>query len=465
MARLVDYCLGGDLEWTPAIQQEFVAAELSLTLGAYDCTIERSAVDTQAVRVSWSGPGDEVGSLNAPLRAQDPPLVETAAVHNFSDLVFHLCGTAPIKVRRRRSDPESPLIRLSLRDIWTYCYLDQLHLDSSFYRLEDPFRGRKSQDAMRFFTGLHSDRLSQLETELFGALDDQRAKREAVEQIRAFMSRFELGSELDVTGQITEVMEQLASAEQRRAALESTRRAEIHPTDALREQLRRLSAEVEELQVALADSEESIAEQVALKAELITAKVKAERADQAGRILEGVSYERCPECGTDVSNRTVEDNRCRLCGNPSDQEEQPSLELEALRRDLNGRIDELTDSVRRRRQAAARTRRQLQTAQRTKQASDARLQEELAVYDSAFVESIRGVERDVATLTERLRSLRRLQEMPQAITALEEQSGSLQGRIDVLRSQLACTAPGSLDTHLCYAAWRSSYSSRASIGV
>ena len=28
-----------------------------------------------------------------------------------------------------------------------------------------------------------------------------------------------------------------------------------------------------------------------------------------------------------------------------------------------------------------------------------------------------------------------------------------------------CTAPGSLDTHLCYAAWRSSYSSRASIGV
>ena len=28
-----------------------------------------------------------------------------------------------------------------------------------------------------------------------------------------------------------------------------------------------------------------------------------------------------------------------------------------------------------------------------------------------------------------------------------------------------CTAPGSLDTHLSYAAWRSSYSSRASIGV
>ena len=33
------------------------------------------------------------------------------------------------------------------------------------------------------------------------------------------------------------------------------------------------------------------------------------------------------------------------------------------------------------------------------------------------------------------------------------------------RTAKTCTAPGSLDTHLCYAAWRSSYSSRASIGV
>ena len=34
-----------------------------------------------------------------------------------------------------------------------------------------------------------------------------------------------------------------------------------------------------------------------------------------------------------------------------------------------------------------------------------------------------------------------------------------------IRVRKRCTAPGSLDTHLCYAAWRSSYSSRASIGV
>lgn len=201
VARLVDYCLGGNLERTPAIQQEFVTAELSLVLGDYDCTIERATDDTQSVRVTWSGIGDDIGSVNAPLSPQSEPLLD-AEVYNLSDLVFHLCGVSPIKVRQRSRDPDSALIRLSIRDIWWYCYLDQTHLDSSFFRLEDPFRGRKSQDAMRFFTGLHSERLSQLETELMSTIDEQRTKHEAVQQIRSFMTRFELGSEIDMVGQL-----------------------------------------------------------------------------------------------------------------------------------------------------------------------------------------------------------------------------------------------------------------------
>ena len=141
VARLVDYCFGGELERTPALQQEFIAAELNVTLGVYNAIIERSSDDTSALRVSWSG-SDDIGSVNAPLKAQTARLID-AEVYNFSDLVFHLCGVKPIKVRKRSRDPDSQLIRLSIRDVWNYCYLDQAHLDSSFFRLGDPFRGRK----------------------------------------------------------------------------------------------------------------------------------------------------------------------------------------------------------------------------------------------------------------------------------------------------------------------------------
>ena len=56
--------------------------------------------------------------------------------------------------------------------------------------------------------------------------------------------------------------------------------------------------------------------------------------------------------------------------------------------------------------------------------------------------------------------------LAEAERAIQQQSAATQ---DAVQRQLtaagACTAPGFLDTRLCYAAWRSSYCSRASSGV
>jgi len=438
VARLVDYCLGGHLEKTTALKQEFIAAELAFALGHYECTIERGKDDTQSVRLTWSGPAGEMDSVNAPLHPQENSLIDDAEVYNLSDAIFHLCGVSPIKVRQRRSDPDSPLIRLSFRDIWWYCYLDQTHLDSSFFRLDDPFRGRKSQDAMRFFTGLHSERLSQFEDELMRTIDEQRSKREAVKQIRLFMNRFELGSEFDIICQLGTAEQELVEAKRRRKELECNRSAQIHPTDLLRDELRGLSEEIEVLLQAISESTELIGEQRALRAELITTKIKAERVDRAKKIFEGVQYSRCPECGDDLSDRSDNDVLCRLCGSKhTENSNLSSSELEALRRDLNERIDQITDSIKRREHELSRTKRHLDQAQKQKMSLDKQLQDELARYDSAFVESIRGTEWEIATLAERIAFLQRLQQMPQAINALEVEAGALQGKIDGLRTSIA----------------------------
>ncbi len=436
VARLIDYCLGGDLERTPAIQQEFVAAILSVQLGDFECTLERGAEDTQAVRVTWAHGENEIGSVNAPISPTHAPIVRDD-IFNLSDLLFRLSGVTPIRVRQRTRDPDSPMIRLSFRDIWRYCYLDQTHLDSSFFRLEDPFRGRKSQDAMRFFTGLYSERLSELEADLYRTVDEQQGTREAVAQIRRFMDRFELGSELDVAGQIEAAQGELHEAESRRSRLEQERQTRIHPTDELRHRLRELSAQVSDLQESISASQMALAEHEALRAELITAKVKADRSEQAGRVLEGVKYSRCPQCGVDISDRPDSAEACMLCGNPAMRDAaRSSVELEATRRELNDRIDQIGDSIARRNRALERSLRQLERTTSEKARLDQQLQSELARYDSAFVESIRVVDREIATLAERLRSLDRLQAMPRAINELEENAGSLQGRIDRLRSSI-----------------------------
>jgi hypothetical protein len=329
------------------------------------------------------------------------------------------------------------MIRLSFRDIWRYCYLDQTHLDSSFFHLEDPFRGRKSQDAMRFFTGLYSERLSQLEDKLNKTIDEQRSKREAVQQLRTFTTRFELGSEHDIVEQLQTTEHELIEAEQKRAELEQTRSAQIHPSDALRDKLRYLSSEIENFRNAIVEETDSISEQRALRSEFITAKTKTVRSDQARKILEGVSYQRCPECGSALSSRPHNNAQCHLCGSVQENDGNTKmLEHEALRRDLNERIDQIADSISRREQELKRMEKQLVQAQQQKESFDRQLQDELARYDSAFVESIRDTERQIATLTERIKSLKRLQQLPLAISTLEEEAGALQGRIDRARSSI-----------------------------
>lgn len=436
VARCIDYCFGGDLERTPAIQQELVAVILEAQLGEFDCVLERGAEDTQSVRVSWSSQDGKADSVNAKLAAGQTPIVGLD-VYNLSDLLFFLCGVTPIKVPQRIRDPDSPMIRLSFRDIWCYCYLDQAHLDSSFFRLEDPFRGRKSQDAMRFFTSLHSEHLSQLQADLYQAQTDQQVARETVARIRLFMSQFDLGSEIEIGRRIEDTERLLDQAVLKKQALESERLTNIHPTDILREELRQLSKEVSDLMEAKDDTEGFLAEQDALRAELITAKVKAERADQAGRILEGVSYTRCPQCGTDIGARTVSLGNCGLCNSELGQEkEDSSLDLEVIRRELNDRIDQIADSINRRRLALQRTERDLRRSLKTKRELDQKLQDELSRYDSAYVESIRGVDQEVATLIERRYTLLQLHKMPLAINELEQQAGSAQGLIDQLRSKI-----------------------------
>lgn len=148
-------------------------------------------------------------------------------------------------------------------------------------------------------------------------------------------------------------------------------------------------------------------------------------------------YECTLERGAEDGQAVRVAEHCHLCGTPSTaREASPGVDTEAVRRELNDRIDQISDAMKRRQLALARSKRELQAAERKKSQLDHQLQEELRRYDSAFVESIREVDREIAMLEERLRSLLQLQEMPRAIGDLEEQAGASQGKIDRLRSAI-----------------------------
>ena len=437
-ARLIDYCLGGGLERTPALRSEFVGVQLSATLGPFEVEFDRSADEGSPVRVTWDDGQGNNGALNAPLVAGQGPIIGED-VFNLSDLIFHFCGVQPVKVRKSKADPDSQLVRLSFRDLMWYCFLQQDELDSSFFQMNHPFKANKSRDAMRFVTGLYSERMNDLDVKLAEFVQSQRAKREAVSQIRQFMAQFNLASETEFERERDTLKKELEVATTVRDLIDLQHRSSTHVLEPLRAELRKLTKEAEDSDVAIEDLEFLIQQQDSVRSELITAKVKASRAKHAMNVLGNVEFVACPRCGASVSpSRFHDESLCCLCGqNPPQRETESEVASLTLNRDLDARIDDLGESIARHKRELTRLKGRREAMFSRRQELDQKLAQEIERYDSAYTSNARTADSKVSQLEERMRSLDRLAQMPVAISAFENEAAALQADIDRVKAELA----------------------------
>lgn len=444
IARMIDFCLGGELEQTPAVRKEVINIALTVQMGRSMCVFERQPQASNQVHVSWSATNEEEHHVLAPIKPGNTPVLGES-VFNVSDLIFRLCEVTPIKVRRSKSDQESPLIRLSFRDVMWYCYLEQDKLDSSFYRLKEPIIEAKSRDVMRFVVGYYTERLQDLEIRLDQLSTERAAKIEACNQMRQFLEKLGYSSEQQILDEIEEAQRELAQAKQKRETVRDGFSADTHFADKLRENLRRLSGTLGKEQQALADLEQKVHDEQALKAELVTARFKLARKESASSVLKGVIFEKCPMCGTKIdTGASLQTDQCPLCKNsPTTRTEaERAADAEVAKRDIEARIDELSEAIDRAKRSSKRQQGRLVRLYKEKATLDSRLVEELRHYDSAFVAAVRELDRQVATMVERLSSLNRLKELPDTIERLMREADQCLAEEERIRREIEAERAG-----------------------
>jgi len=434
--RLIDYCLGGKLERTPAISQELVSVTLLVIIKEYHVLFERDARGTNYVQVTWRNSDGESATVSAPIKA-GKDLIWENDIYNLSDLIFYLVGITPIKVRRSKIDEESPLIRLSFRDIMWYCYLDQDHLDSSFYRLKDGFRQMKSRDVMKFVTGLYTERMNELEIDLDQIRSDRRSKLATAKQIRQFLNEYGFGSEIDIVEKIETTRIELTDAKSEQQKLQQQHIAKTHVSDDLKDELRNQSEALSKDKEALFDLDERINEQEKLKAELVSSKFKLAKINTASNILSNVQFESCPACGKRLKNSSTTDI-CYLCKSSDifEKHEEVVPQADIVNKDLNSRIDDLSISIERHKKARKSQIFRVKKLTKEKEALDNRLNDELANYDSAYVTQSKEINHRVATLEERIRGLNQLKVIPKAINKLSEEAKELKIREEEIINEI-----------------------------
>lgn len=250
IARLIDYCLGADINLTPALQLEFVQAVLSLEVEGQRLTIYRERESSNIV-AAWKE-RDQTLEVIIPARKADGVVVPGSSIEVLSDLIFHLAELPAPKVRKGRRTADPSMVRLSLRDLIRFCYVDQDEIDSDFFRLDldgDWARRAKSVDAMRFILGYHQDQVAALEAELQALHEQKMAARAAAEALTrvleesGFSNPLEIDTRIEMlSAQRDRVREVVAAARQERG----DRRE--HAVDTLRQKARALCSDLQGLE-------------------------------------------------------------------------------------------------------------------------------------------------------------------------------------------------------------------------
>jgi hypothetical protein len=436
IAKLIDFCLGGRFAPTPVLQPIFSGAAVELVIAGRELILERKR-DSNQLRAMWQEGSDPIDVV-IPARDAGDPVLPGTDIAVLSDLLFHLAGVKPPRVRRGRQSEDSDLVRLSFRDLFNYCYLDQDSMDSSFFDLDEHAawaERAKAKDVLRFMVGFHQEKVSELEAEL----ENLRNEQTRCEAGAAALSDALNDEKVASLGELTNTLVKVQS-EQERARVElqqaRTTMAQMrnHAVDKLQKDGRSMAVELAALDRALAEIETSVEADTSHRNSLRHLAVRQRRATVARAELGGVDFEYCPKCAQNLPARP--DGLCRVCGQVHSEAVSSHMDEQAIDADVKARADELDQRIKLQRRAAERMRYERADLVAEKQRVDHDLNEALKNYDSAYLSTYLELEKRESRLGQQIQSLKHLRSLAEKIKTLRQRAIAIAERAAALRADL-----------------------------
>lgn len=436
IARLIDYCLGGKLEPTPALQSEFLSAVLHLEVGSVPTEVRRDR-DAHFAWVRTTLKGEPV-ELKLPVRTPNGEIIKGSGIEVLSDLILTLGGVRPPRVRKSKHDHASDLERLSLRDLLWFCYLDQDEFDSNFFHLglddANPYKRNKSREVLRYVLGFHQEEVSSLEQRLEYLRIEKQACETAMVTLRDALLHAKIAPDFawenrkaDFLQRQREVEAKLADVRKQSASLRP------HGVDEVQMQARNLAAEIEAVRNAIAELRTSIRKDKSHADELRSLSFRHKRASSARAVLGGVEFKSCPRCTQVLPSRAVE--LCPLCGQSDCAESSPE-EGSRIDRDVQERIADIEDLVARQAEELARLDREENELAARKRQVDSRLDQLLVEYDSAFLSAAKELQREQGRIEEEIHNVERMGRLLGEVTSLKDRLDKFAAEEDDLLPKL-----------------------------
>ena len=248
-------------------------------------------------------------------------------------------------MRKGRLNEDSDLVRLSFRDLFWYCYLDQDSMDSSFFNLDDkanPHVRLKSRDVLRFIVGFHQEQVSDLEAELEDVQEVVAKPHPKPSKRHLKPSNWQLlwkSRRCDKKSAKRFMVWKLKSLESGRQPEKFARtKPNFFRNDS------KLSKQLAEIDDALGDVEQNIVKDKSHRNTLLSLATRQKRAQSARYLLTGVEFAQCPQCYQTL--KPQEDDVCPVCGQARIEMPQSAMDEDSIETDTKARADELEERVR-----------------------------------------------------------------------------------------------------------------------
>ncbi len=421
IARLINFCLGGNIERTIAIQKEVTSVALDLAIGRYKVLLERNTNANSVVTATWVDEEGHSFTLNVPVNAGPEP-VWSDKIYSLSDLIFYLLDVNVIRIPANKIKENSSLVRLSLKNFMWYCYLDQNKMDNSFFRHEDSTKARNSKEVLKYILQYSTQKLLELQEKLYETKKSRFAKRHNAEGLRNFLKKFNFSTVEEIEFYSEATRKKLERSKEDRERQEHEYRERTHFVDQIRERIRNLIGELAEREQGIIDLERRLEQQETLKSELVSSKFKLAKSQAIATVFQGVKFTNCPDCGTSLTPRVVAPDTCGLCLSPLGAEQPEIVEqAEVIQLDLTDRIREIEASIDLHKKSLSKTKKEFAAKQQLRRELDQQLEHDLRQYESVFLSNVRAIDQKVATFKERLKSIDSLKKMPEEINRLEDE--------------------------------------------
>lgn len=411
IGRILDYCLGAKPEWTPALQYEFVSATVEVRINGLALSLRRDR-DALSVVATWIQ-GDENLQVVVPARRAGGEVIKDSGVEVLSDLLFYLANESPPKVRRRQGRDDERLERLSFRDLYRYCYLDQQGMDSDFFRLnsENGATKQKSVDAIRYILGYHSEKVAELEAKLQAEREERLGLQIGARAMERALYEAGFPDAETLERAIADTEAELSQAQQSAKEARANRPELPEVDETLRQRSRDITFEVLTTKQQIQDLDLRHEDLERHANELMMLSLRFQRTASARAILSGVQFSQCPRCTQDLPQRSPD--LCRVCGQPDEViEGSGALDEQVIDRDLKDRQFELSEALSRLKEQRRNLLLRSKALEQEKISADAQLSERLRVYDSEFLSRAVADERIIATLSQKLDNLNHNRKIP-----------------------------------------------------